>query len=53
MFIYDEEGSTRGKRLVNIENAEFFARVVTEVVRLLSAHSDYGQAYRVDLRLSA
>src|SRR5262249_42023799 len=30
---------------------EFFSRVVSEVVRLLSAHSDRGLAYRVDLRL--
>lgn len=50
MFIYDEEGATRGKR-TSIDNSEFFGRVVTEVVRLLSAHTDRGQAYRVDLRL--
>lgn len=51
MFIYDEEGTTRGKRIKPIGNDEFFARVVSEVVRLLSAHTDRGQAYRIDLRL--
>ncbi len=51
MFLYDEEGSTRGKRTTGIDNSEFYARVVGEVVRLLSAHTDQGQAYRVDLRL--
>lgn len=51
MFLYDEEGSTRNPRGAGLDNAEFFARVVGEVVRLLSAHSDHGVAYRVDLRL--
>src|SRR5262249_23812913 len=51
MFIYDDEGVTRGPRAVAIDNGEFFGRVVSEVVRLLSAHTDDGQAYRVDLRL--
>jgi glutamate-ammonia-ligase adenylyltransferase len=30
---------------------EFFGRVVEQLVRLLAAHTDLGQAYRVDLRL--
>ena len=51
MFVYDEEGATRGCRVTSISNDEFFGRVVGEVVRLLSAHTDRGQAYRVDLRL--
>jgi glutamate-ammonia-ligase adenylyltransferase len=53
MFVYDEEGATRGaaRRVPSIGNDDFFGRVVTEVVRLLSAHTDRGQAYRVDLRL--
>jgi len=50
MFVYDDEGSTRGKR-TSITNEEFFSRVVSEVVRLLSAHTDRGQAYRTDFRL--
>lgn len=51
MFLYDEEGATRGKRVTHVSNDEFFGRVLTEVVRLLSVHTDRGQAYRVDLRL--
>ena len=51
MYIYDAEGMTHGKRVTSISNDEFFGRVLTEIVRLLSAHTDRGQAYRVDLRL--
>ncbi len=51
MFLYDEEGGTRGQRVINVDNSEFFSRVVSEVVRLLSTHTDRGVAYRVDLRL--
>jgi glutamate-ammonia-ligase adenylyltransferase len=51
MFVYDEEGATRGKRVTSVGNDEFYGRVVGEVVRLLSAHTDRGQAYRIDLRL--
>jgi glutamate-ammonia-ligase adenylyltransferase len=51
MFVYSAEGATYGKRITNVGNDEFFARVVTEVVRLLSAHTDRGHAFRIDLRL--
>jgi glutamate-ammonia-ligase adenylyltransferase len=51
MFVYSEEGSTRGKRITSIGNDEYYARVVGEVVRLLSSHTDRGFAFRVDLRL--
>jgi len=50
MFVYDADGCTKGKR-ASIGNDEFYARVTGEVVRLLSAFTDRGQAYRVDLRL--
>ena len=50
MFVYDHDGETTGRR-GGVTNSEFFARVVTEVVRLLSTHTDRGFAYRVDLRL--
>ncbi len=49
MFIHDADGDTRGRRPIAV--GEFFGRVVSEVVRLLSAHTPDGQAYRVDLRL--
>lgn len=50
MFVFDRDGQTRGRgNGVGLE--EFYARVVGEVVRLLSARTERGQAYRVDLRL--
>jgi glutamate-ammonia-ligase adenylyltransferase len=51
MFVYDEEGETRGTRISSITNDDYYARVCAEVVRLLTTHTDRGQAYRVDLRL--
>jgi glutamate-ammonia-ligase adenylyltransferase len=51
MVLYDEEGATRGPRAASLSNTEYYGRVTSEVVRLLSAHTDRGQAYRVDLRL--
>jgi glutamate-ammonia-ligase adenylyltransferase len=52
MFLYDDEGTTHGRHLVtSLSNEEFFGRVLAEVVRLLSAHTEEGQAYRIDLRL--
>jgi glutamate-ammonia-ligase adenylyltransferase len=50
MFVYDEEGTTRSGR-AGVGLDEFHARVVSDVVRLLSAHTADGFAYRVDLRL--
>src|SRR6185503_10427082 len=51
MFLYDEEGHTRGTRNTSVPNDDYYARVCSETVRLLTAHTDRGQAYRVDLRL--
>jgi len=51
MFLYDEEGHTVGKNITVLSNDDYFARVCSEVVRLLSAHTDRGQAYRIDMRL--
>jgi glutamate-ammonia-ligase adenylyltransferase len=51
MFVYDEEGATRGRRSKSISNEEFYGRIVSEVVRLLSSHTGEGMAYRIDLRL--
>ena len=50
MFVYDADGETVGRR-TTVANDEFFARVVQEVVRLLSSPTDRGFAYRIDLRL--
>jgi glutamate-ammonia-ligase adenylyltransferase len=51
MVVYDEDGETAGRRGGAVSNAEFYARAVTELVRLLSSHTANGFAYRVDLRL--
>jgi glutamate-ammonia-ligase adenylyltransferase len=51
MFLYDDEGQTRGQRVTILSNDDYFARVCTEVVRLLTAYTEGGLAYRVDLRL--
>src|SRR5438874_7404777 len=37
MFVYAEEGQTRGKRITSAGNDEFFGRVVTEVEELVVA----------------
>ena len=49
MFAYDADGETTKRN--GTTNAEFFSRVVAEIVRLLSSPTDRGFAYRVDLRL--
>ena len=49
IVVYDQDGQTDGQRVMS--NAEFFADVVRDVIRLLSAATGSGHAYRVDLRL--
>jgi glutamate-ammonia-ligase adenylyltransferase len=49
IFLYDDEGQTTGPKAVS--NAEFFARMGSEIVRLLAEHTALGMAYRVDMRL--
>ncbi|HLW65776.1 MAG TPA: bifunctional [glutamate--ammonia ligase]-adenylyl-L-tyrosine phosphorylase/[glutamate--ammonia-ligase] adenylyltransferase [Gemmataceae bacterium] len=50
MFVYDEDGGTRG-RGAGIPIDEFFTRVVGEVLRLLAARTEQGAGWRIDLRL--
>ena len=49
VFLYDEDGQTTGPKVVS--NAELFARMGSEIVRLLADHTALGMAYRVDMRL--
>ena len=49
IFLYDHEGMTSGPRVVS--NAEYFARLGSEILKLLSRHSALGMVYRVDMRL--
>lgn len=51
MAVYSDDGETRGKGTTCVPTEEYFARVVGELKRLLAAHTDRGQGYRVDLRL--
>jgi glutamate-ammonia-ligase adenylyltransferase len=49
VFLYEDEGKTDGKH--STTNAEFFAQLARETVRLLTETTELGCAYRVDLRL--
>jgi glutamate-ammonia-ligase adenylyltransferase len=49
VFLYEAEGKTSGPRALT--HAEFFARLGSELIRLLADHTPLGQAYRVDMRL--
>ncbi|HEU5117272.1 MAG TPA: bifunctional [glutamate--ammonia ligase]-adenylyl-L-tyrosine phosphorylase/[glutamate--ammonia-ligase] adenylyltransferase, partial [Isosphaeraceae bacterium] len=49
IYLYEGEGDTSGPR--SVSNAEFFARIGGEVVRILTDHTALGPAYRVDMRL--
>jgi glutamate-ammonia-ligase adenylyltransferase len=49
VFLFDEDGETSGPKVVS--NAEFFARIGSDIVRLLADHTALGIAYRVDMRL--
>jgi glutamate-ammonia-ligase adenylyltransferase len=49
VFVYDQEGQTTGTN--HCSNAEFFARMGSEIVRLLAEHTALGIVYRVDMRL--
>ena len=49
VFLYDEDGETSGPKVLS--NAEFFARMGSEIVRLLEDHTALGIAYRVNMRL--
>jgi [glutamine synthetase] adenylyltransferase / [glutamine synthetase]-adenylyl-L-tyrosine phosphorylase len=49
VFLYDDDGQTSGPKVVS--NAEFFARMGSDLVRLLADHTALGIAYRVDMRL--
>lgn len=48
MFLFDAEGATDQNP---IDNAQYFAELGREIVRLLSEQTDQGFAYRVDMRL--
>ena len=47
--VYDHDGKTDGSR--SQSNAEFFAAVIRDMVKLLTENTELGTTYRVDLRL--
>lgn len=49
VFLYEGEGTTDGPR--SVTNAEYFSRLVQEIVRLLTQRTELGGVYRVDRRL--
>ena len=49
VFLYGEQGSTRGPRRVS--NQEFFLRVARDTVRVLNETTADGFVFRVDMRL--
>jgi [glutamine synthetase] adenylyltransferase / [glutamine synthetase]-adenylyl-L-tyrosine phosphorylase len=49
IFLYEADGSTDGSK--SQANVEFFDRLARDVVKLLTEPTDFGTAYRVDLRL--
>jgi [glutamine synthetase] adenylyltransferase / [glutamine synthetase]-adenylyl-L-tyrosine phosphorylase len=49
VFLYDEDGQSTGPKVLS--NAELFAKIGSEIVRLLANHTAMGMVYRVDMRL--
>jgi glutamate-ammonia-ligase adenylyltransferase len=49
IFLCDDEGHTNGNR--RITNVEFFGRMASHVIKLLTEPTAEGVAYRVDMRL--
>jgi len=49
VFLYEADGQTAGPR--GQANVEFFERLARETLKLLSQPTEYGTAYRVDMRL--
>jgi glutamate-ammonia-ligase adenylyltransferase len=48
-FVYEDEGETEGPEVVS--NRAYFARLAEHLVRTLTAMTEEGAVYRVDLRL--
>ncbi|MBI1884016.1 MAG: bifunctional [glutamate--ammonia ligase]-adenylyl-L-tyrosine phosphorylase/[glutamate--ammonia-ligase] adenylyltransferase [Chlamydiae bacterium] len=51
MFVYSEEGETKGGTLGTLQNHEFFTRLAHRILEILSARMQEGYLYRVDTRL--
>ncbi|MCP2598716.1 hypothetical protein NLC36_05175, partial [Candidatus Aminicenantes bacterium AC-335-L06] len=54
LFIYTSEGQTSGQKIIStsiIENHEFFSKLASDIIKIISKHTKKGTLYRVDLRL--
>lgn len=49
LFVYGHDGEMQGRS--QLSHADFFAKAIAEILRLVSSHTDRGIAYRIDLRL--
>ena len=49
VFVYPEEGETRGRR--SVSNHEFFDRLGRRLIKALDETTDEGRVFRVDMRL--
>ncbi len=49
VFVYPEEGETRGRR--SVSNHEFFDRLGRKLIKALDETTDEGRVFRVDMRL--
>jgi len=50
IFVYTEEGQTKGKRL-KLENSEYFMRLSRQLIHVLNTATEDGFVFRVDMRL--
>jgi len=51
MFVYDDDGHTRGRRIAEIDNSAFFNRLGERLIQILTDVTEDGIMYRVDMRL--
>jgi len=50
IFVYTQEGETKGKRL-KLENSEYFVRLSRQLIHVLNTPTEDGFVFRVDMRL--
>jgi glutamate-ammonia-ligase adenylyltransferase len=51
IFVYPEEGDTRGEGTRSVSNHEFFAAAGKRLIAIISQPTDEGYVFRVDMRL--
>lgn len=51
LFLYEEDGQTAGGEADAVPNSEYFARLASAAIRIISEPTAEGAVFRVDLRL--